>query len=82
MSRRGWTLFLAMCVIWGLPYLFMNVRSLPAGVAVIARKFRATIQAVIFAGVPIGARFRFDSACKHCTRRRVPDRFEIRHPIS
>ena len=60
----------------------VNVRSLPAGVAVIARKFRATIQAVIFAGVPIGARFRFDSTCKHCTRRRVPDRFEIRHPIS
>lgn len=25
MSRRGWTLFLAMCVIWGLPYLFIRI---------------------------------------------------------
>lgn len=25
MSRRGWTLFLAMCVIWGVPYLLIKV---------------------------------------------------------
>ncbi len=25
MSRRGWTLFLAMCLIWGLPYLFIRI---------------------------------------------------------
>lgn len=25
MSRRGWLLFAAMCVIWGLPYLFIRV---------------------------------------------------------
>lgn len=25
MSRRGWALFLAMCVIWGLPYLFIRI---------------------------------------------------------
>lgn len=25
MTKRGWTLFLAMCVIWGLPYLFIRI---------------------------------------------------------
>lgn len=25
MSRRGWSLFVAMCLIWGLPYLFIRV---------------------------------------------------------
>ena len=25
MSRRGWVLFGAMCVIWGIPYLFIKV---------------------------------------------------------
>jgi drug/metabolite transporter (DMT)-like permease len=25
MTRRGWTLFIAMCVIWGLPYLFIRI---------------------------------------------------------
>lgn len=25
MSRRGWLLFVAMCVIWGLPYLFIRI---------------------------------------------------------
>lgn len=25
MTRRGWTLFLAMCLIWGLPYLFIRI---------------------------------------------------------
>lgn len=25
MSRRGWLLFIAMCVIWGLPYLFISI---------------------------------------------------------
>lgn len=25
MTRRGWSLFLAMCLIWGLPYLFIRI---------------------------------------------------------
>ena len=25
MTRRGWTLFLSMCLIWGLPYLFIRI---------------------------------------------------------
>ncbi|HVK28982.1 MAG TPA: DMT family transporter [Nocardioides sp.] len=25
MTKRGWSLFLAMCVIWGLPYLFIRI---------------------------------------------------------
>jgi drug/metabolite transporter (DMT)-like permease len=39
MSRRGWTLFLAMAVIWGLPYLLIRVavRQLEPGVLVLLR---------------------------------------------
>ena len=39
MSRRGWTLFLAMAVIWGIPYLLIRVavRQLDPGVLVFAR---------------------------------------------
>ena len=25
MSRRGWVLFAVMCVVWGVPYLFIKV---------------------------------------------------------
>lgn len=39
MSRRGWALFLAMAVIWGLPYLLIRVavRQLEPGVLVLMR---------------------------------------------
>lgn len=39
MSRRGWALFLAMAVIWGIPYLLIRiaVRQLDPGVLVFAR---------------------------------------------
>jgi drug/metabolite transporter (DMT)-like permease len=39
MSRRGWALFLAMAVIWGLPYLLIRVavRQLEPGVLVLLR---------------------------------------------
>jgi len=39
MSRRGWLFFLAMAVIWGLPYLLIRVavRQLDPGVLVLAR---------------------------------------------
>ena len=31
MSRKGWLLFISLCVIWGVPYLFIRVavRELP-----------------------------------------------------
>jgi drug/metabolite transporter (DMT)-like permease len=39
MSRKGWILFIAMSVIWGIPYLFIKiaVRELDPGVVVFAR---------------------------------------------
>jgi len=39
MSRRGWTFFLAMAVIWGIPYLLIRVavRQLDPGVLVLMR---------------------------------------------
>ncbi len=39
MSRRGWTLFLAMSVVWGIPYLLIRiaVRQLDPGVLVFGR---------------------------------------------
>src|SRR5580692_11664988 len=39
MSRRGWAYFLAMAVIWGLPYLLIRVavRQLDPGVVVLLR---------------------------------------------
>jgi len=39
MSRRGWALFLAMAVIWGIPYLLIRVavRQLDPGVMVLFR---------------------------------------------
>jgi drug/metabolite transporter (DMT)-like permease len=45
MSRRGWTLFLAMAVIWGIPYLLIRVavRQLDPGVMVLLRTAPASI---------------------------------------
>ena len=45
MSRRGWTLFLAMAVIWGIPYLLIRVavRQLDPGVMVLLRTAPATL---------------------------------------
>ena len=39
MSRRGWVLFAAMCIIWGLPYLLIRVavRDLSPATVVFAR---------------------------------------------
>src|SRR3954452_23017042 len=39
MSRRGWLLFAAMCVIWGIPYLLIRVavRDFSPGTLVFAR---------------------------------------------
>ncbi|HEX3906743.1 MAG TPA: DMT family transporter [Mycobacteriales bacterium] len=44
-SRRGWILFAAMCVIWGLPYLLIRVavRDLDPAFVVFARTAIATI---------------------------------------
>lgn len=45
MSRRGWVLFTAMAVIWGIPYLLIRVavRQLDPGVVVLARTGPAAI---------------------------------------
>ena len=45
MTRRGWTLFVAMSVIWGLPYLMIRVavRQLDPGVLVFARTLPAAL---------------------------------------
>jgi len=55
MSRRGWTYFLAMSVIWGLPYLLIRVavRQLDPGVLVFLRTGPA---AVLLAPVVIAQR--------------------------
>ena len=39
MTRRGWALFAAMCVIWGVPYLLIRVavRDVSPGTLVFAR---------------------------------------------
>ncbi len=44
-SRRGWLLFAAMCVIWGLPYLFIRVavEHLAPGTLVFLRTAGATV---------------------------------------
>src|SRR5580692_7896605 len=45
MSRRGWTLFLMMAVIWGIPYLLIRVavRQLDPGVMVLLRTAPASL---------------------------------------
>jgi drug/metabolite transporter (DMT)-like permease len=45
MSRRGWALFLAMGVIWGIPYLLIKVAldDLPPAALVLARTSLATV---------------------------------------
>src|ERR1700678_4414340 len=45
MSRRGWTLFLAMAVIWGIPYLLIRVavRQLGPGVMGLLRTAPGTL---------------------------------------
>jgi drug/metabolite transporter (DMT)-like permease len=44
-SRRGWSLFLAMCVIWGLPYLFIRIAvdSVDPGTLVFVRTALAAL---------------------------------------
>jgi drug/metabolite transporter (DMT)-like permease len=45
MSRRGWLLFAAMCVIWGIPYLLIRVavRDFPPATMVFARTAPAAL---------------------------------------
>jgi drug/metabolite transporter (DMT)-like permease len=53
MSRRGWVLFGSMCVLWGVPYLFIKVavRDLSPAMLVLSR---TAIAAAIL--LPIAAR--------------------------
>jgi len=50
-SRKGWLLFIALCVIWGLPYLFIRVavRELPPPALVFLRTAPAGLLLVPFA---------------------------------
>ena len=51
MSRKGWLLFIALCVIWGLPYLFIRVavRELPPPALVFLRTAPAGLLLAPFA---------------------------------
>lgn len=51
MSRKGWLLFIALCVIWGIPYLFIRVavRELPPPALVFLRTAPAALLLLPFA---------------------------------
>ena len=51
MSRKGWLLFITLCVIWGLPYLFIRiaVRELPPPALVFLRTAPAALLLLPFA---------------------------------
>ncbi len=51
MSRKGWLLFVALCVIWGIPYLFIRVavRELPPPALVLLRTAPAALLLLPFA---------------------------------
>jgi drug/metabolite transporter (DMT)-like permease len=50
-SRKGWLLFIALCVVWGLPYLFVRiaVRELPPPALVFLRTALAALLLLPFA---------------------------------
>ena len=61
----------------------VNVRPLAAGMAIFARSSGAAVQAVCLVRVPVAlTRDRLDCPGEHPARRRVTDRFKIRHPTS
>ncbi|NLE22595.1 MAG: EamA family transporter [Actinobacteria bacterium] len=51
MSRKGWLLFISLCVIWGIPYLFIRVavRELPPPALVFLRTTPAALLLLPFA---------------------------------
>ena len=51
MSRKGWSLFISLCVIWGIPYLFIRVavRELPPPALVLLRTAPAALLLLPFA---------------------------------
>ena len=51
MSRKGWLLFITLCVVWGLPYLFIRVavRELPPPALVLLRTAPAALLLLPFA---------------------------------
>ena len=51
MSRKGWLLFISLCVIWGIPYLFIRiaVRELPPPALVFLRTAPAALLLLPFA---------------------------------
>lgn len=62
----------------------VNVRPLPACVAIVTGQLRAAIQAVLFMRMAVfaGAGSRLDGPRQDRTARCVTDRFEIRHDQS
>ena len=53
MSRRGWVLFAAMCVLWGIPYLLIKVAVAEVSVAVLVFA-RTALGALVL--LPLAAR--------------------------
>lgn len=51
MSRKGWLLFIALCLIWGIPYLFIRiaVRELPPPALILLRTAPAALLLLPFA---------------------------------
>ena len=51
MSRKGWLLFVSLCVVWGIPYLFIRiaVRELPPPALVLLRTAPAALLLLPFA---------------------------------
>lgn len=51
MSRKGWLLFISLCVIWGIPYLFIRiaVRELPPPAFILLRTAPAALLLLPFA---------------------------------
>lgn len=63
MSRRGWTYFLAMAIVWGIPYLLIRVavRQLDPGVLVLGR----TAPAALLLAPLVIAQHQLPSLVKH-----------------
>ncbi len=59
----------------------VDMRALPAGVAIVAREARSAVQAIPFMGVAIRADARawLDGPRQGSARHRVANRFQIRH---
>ena len=60
----------------------MDVRSLPASMAIFAGQIRTAVQAIILVRVSVVTRARLDGPRQYRARRCITDRLEIRHDLS